>query len=99
MGSAVIVVVHPGPERSGSGERAASRWTTLDLGLPPVSESFDIGDLGLVTGFLDLNPLVPHEPTTAVVHRNSQVPIPEPGTGALLLLGLAGLAARRATMR
>jgi hypothetical protein len=66
-----------------------------DLSLPPIDQSVDLLDLGLVTLTYHLDTLVLPDISSSIVYRNA-TPIPEPGTGLLLALGLAGLAVRRA---
>ena len=66
----------------------------LDLSLPPINEQLDLLNLGLVTGLFQLSDLTLVDISTAVVYQNS-TPIPEPGTGLLLGIGLAAIAARR----
>jgi hypothetical protein len=65
-----------------------------DLSLPPIHQTLDLLDLGLVTLTWDFNDLVLADLTAGIVYRNA-TPIPEPGTALLLGLGLVGLALRR----
>lgn len=64
------------------------------LALPPVQESIDLLDLGVVTAFFHFDSLALVDISTAVVYTNT-TPIPEPGTALLVGVGLAGLAVRR----
>jgi hypothetical protein len=64
----------------------------LNLSLPPQSETLDLGIAMLSFDFSDF---IIADASGAVVYRNNTVPIPEPGTAALLGLGLLGLASRK----
>ena len=67
-----------------------------DLSLPPISESVNVGDLGLITLSFDVNTLILADISSSIVYRNA-TPIPEPGTAFLVAfgLGLVGFARRR----
>jgi hypothetical protein len=58
-----------------------------NLNLPPTTQQFDVGDLGLITGLLNLRDFNLVDLSTAVVYQNN-APIPEPNTALLLGLGL-----------
>ena len=65
-----------------------------NLSLPPVDVPLNLLQLGLITAYFHLDNLVLADISTSVVYRNA-TPVPEPGTAALLVVGLAGLASRR----
>ena len=67
---------------------------TLTIQPISVSQPLDPLQLGLVTGFFSISSLTLTDLSTAIVYRNT-TPIPEPGTAALLALGLVGLARLR----
>ena len=68
--------------------------TNQTLTIPPINVLEPIDLLGLVTGTFSIDSLVLTDLSTAIVYRNA-TPIPEPGTAALLGLGLVVLARRR----
>jgi hypothetical protein len=67
-----------------------------NLSLPPIEETVDLLDLGLVTLTYKFNDLLLADLTAGIVYRNA-TPIPEPGTAFLVALGLGlvGFARRR----
>ena len=65
-----------------------------NLTIPPISEQFNVGNLGLVTGVLNLGEFTLVDISTAAIYE-VPVPIPEPNTALLLALGLVGIAWRR----
>jgi hypothetical protein len=69
-----------------------------NLSLPPISQQVDILGLGLVTLTFDLNTLVLADLSTSVVYQNA-TPVPEPGTAALVAIGVVGLALQRRRAR
>jgi hypothetical protein len=64
------------------------------IATPVINVPFDLGSLGLVTGRLILSDFVASDIAVQAVFDNV-TPIPEPGTGALVALGLVAIAARR----
>jgi hypothetical protein len=68
--------------------------TNQNLSLPPINVEFPLDTLGLIDAQFSLENLVLADFSTAAIYR-STTPIPEPGTGALIGLGLVGLALRR----
>jgi hypothetical protein len=69
--------------------------TNQNLSLPPISVGgIPLDGLGIVNGTFSLDNLTLVDFSTAAVFRNA-TPIPEPGTGALIGLGLFALALRR----
>lgn len=65
----------------------------LNLSIPPFSDTIDL--LGLFDISIDFQDFLIANASGAVVYRNNSVPIPEPGTAALLGIGLLALGLRR----
>jgi PEP-CTERM motif len=66
-----------------------------DLSLPTINQQFKLLQLGLITGFLQLDTLLLTDFSTEIVYRNATTPIPEPSTMPLIGLALAGFAMAR----
>ena len=62
-----------------------------DLSLPTIEQQFDVAELGVVTGFFKLDTLLLTDFSTEAVYRNA-TPLPEPSTGPLVALAIAGAA-------
>lgn len=73
----------------------------IEIAPDPTFQQFDIGELGLVTGFLSLNAFAIQELSTDVFYLNDDqpLPLPEPGGVAMLAVGALALGALSRTRR